>query len=115
MPPPWREETQQRPGLGVVKTPVRADRDSCYVSGMTRAETIAQIAANAERLDDEQLAGIAALTEALLRPTVFSTLSHEDRAVLDAALDRLDGGEGLPGEQVFARLDGRIAAAKSRA
>jgi len=82
---------------------------------MTRAEAIAQIAANAEKLDDEQLEGLAALTEALLAPSVFSTLSPADRAALDAALDRLDRGGGIPGEEVFARLDARIAAAKTRA
>ena len=82
---------------------------------MTRAETIAQIAANAEKLDDEQLEGLVALTEALPGPSVFSTLSPADRAALEAALDRLDRGEGIPGEEVFARLDARIAAAKTRA
>lgn len=66
---------------------------------MTRAEAIAQIAANAEKLDDEQLEGLAALTEALLGPSVYSTLSPADKA----ALDRLDRGEGIPGEDVFAR------------
>jgi predicted transcriptional regulator len=81
---------------------------------MTRAETIAQIAANAEKLDNEQLEGLAALTKALLGPSVFSTLSSADRAAVDAALDRLDRGEGIPGEEVFARLDARIAAAKAR-
>jgi hypothetical protein len=78
---------------------------------MTRAETLAQIAANAEKLDDEQLEGLAAFTTALVQPSVHSTLSAADKVALDAALDRLDRGEGIPGEEVFARLDARIACA----
>ena len=82
---------------------------------MTRAEAIARIAANAEKLNDDQLEGLAALTSTLVRPSVHSTLSPVDKAALDAALDRLDRGEGIPGEEVFARLDARIAGAKARA
>jgi hypothetical protein len=82
---------------------------------MTRSEAIARIAANAEQLNDEQLEGLAALTAALVGPSVYSELSAEEKAALDAALDRLDRGEGIPGEDVFARIDARIAAAKARA
>jgi hypothetical protein len=83
-------------------------------SVMTRSEAIAQIAANAEKLNDEQLEGLAAFTSALVLPSVYSTLSPTEKAAIDAALDRLDRGEGIPGEEVFARLDARIAAAKTR-
>jgi hypothetical protein len=82
---------------------------------MTRSEAIARIAANAEKLNDEQLEGLAAFTSALVLPSVYSTLSPAERAAIDAALDRLDRGEGIPGEEVFARLDAHIAAAKTRA
>jgi hypothetical protein len=82
---------------------------------MTRSEAIAQIAANAQQLNDEQLEGLAAFTAALVGPNVYSTLSAAEKAALDAALDRLDRGEGMPGEEVFARIDARIAAAKARA
>jgi hypothetical protein len=82
---------------------------------MTRSEAIAQIAANAKQLNDEQLEGLAALTAALVGPSVYSTLSAGERAALDAALDRLDRGEGIPGEEAVARIDARIAAAKARA
>jgi predicted transcriptional regulator len=47
-------------------------------------------------------------------PSAYSTLSPVEKAAIDAALDRLDRGEGLPNEKVFARLDARIAAAKTR-
>jgi hypothetical protein len=80
---------------------------------MTRSEAIAQIAANAEKLNDEQLEGLAAFTSALVEPSVYSTLSPDEKAAIDPALDRLDRGEGIPGEDVFARLDARIAAAKT--
>jgi hypothetical protein len=82
---------------------------------MTRAEVIAQIAANAEKLNDDQLEGLAALTSILVQPSVYSTLAPADKVALDAALDRLDRGEGMPGEEVFRRLDAPIAAAKARA
>ena len=81
---------------------------------MTRSEAIAKIAANAEQLNDEQLEELAAFTTALVRPSVYSTLSPVEKAMIDAALDRLDRGEGMPGEEVFDRLDARIAAAKTR-
>lgn len=82
---------------------------------MTRSEAIPQIAANAEKLNDEQLEGLAAFTTALVRPTVYSTLPPEEKALIDAALDRLNRGEGIPGEETFSRLDERIAKAKARA
>jgi hypothetical protein len=91
------------------------DREHANLGCMTRLEAIAQIAANAEQLSDQQLEGLAALTAALVGPSVYSTLPESEKAALDAALDRLDRGEGIPGEEVFARLDGRIAAAKTRA
>jgi hypothetical protein len=79
---------------------------------MTRADTLAKIAANAEKLSDEQLEGLAAFTTALVQPSVYAGLSAADKAAIDAALDRLDRSEGIPGEEVFARLDARIAAAR---
>lgn len=88
--------------------------DVCYAIKMTRAETLAKIASNAEKLSDEQLEGLAEFTTALVQPSVYSALSPADKAAIDAALDRLDRGEGMPGEEVFARLDARIAAAKAR-
>ena len=57
----------------------------------------------------------AEITEAWTRPTVYSTLSEAEKAEIDAALDKLDRGEGIPGERVFAELRARIAAAKAKA
>lgn len=82
---------------------------------MNRAEAIAQLAASAEKLNDDQLEGLAAFAATLAQASVFSTLSPNDRAALDAALDRLDHGGGIRGEDVFASLDARVAAAKARA
>jgi hypothetical protein len=82
---------------------------------MTRSEALARIAANAEKLNDEQLEGLAAFTADLVRPSVYSRLPPAERAAIDAALDRLDKGEGVAGQEVFDRLDARLAAAKARA
>jgi hypothetical protein len=81
---------------------------------MIRSKAIAQIAAKAKKLNDEQLAGLAAFTAPLVRQSEHSTLPPDEKAALEAALDRLDRGEGIPGEDVF-RLDARIASAKASA
>ena len=81
---------------------------------MNRVQAISQIAANAEKLNDAQLEGLVALSSNILKASVFSTLPPAEKALLEAALDRLDQGASIPGEDVFARLDDRIAAARSR-
>ncbi len=82
---------------------------------MNRAQAISQIAKNAEKLNDAQLEGLVALTSDILKASIFSTLPPAEKALLDAALDRLDQGQGMPGDEVFARLDAHISAARTRA
>ena len=41
-------------------------------------------------------------------PTVYSTLSQEERGKIDAALDRLDHGQGVPAATVFAQLRAKL-------
>lgn len=82
---------------------------------MTRTEAIDLIRTKLATLPDERVEVLAEITQAWGSPTVFSTLTDAERAELDAAVDELDRGEGIPGNQVFAGLRQRIAAAKSRA
>ena len=77
---------------------------------MTRYQSIDTIKAKLDQLSDEQLEAIAAMAEAFSAPTVFSTLPAQERARIDAALDRLDRGEGLSFEQVRAQLDAKLKA-----
>lgn len=80
---------------------------------MTRTEAITQITSTIERLNDDQLAGIAAFTQSLAGPSVYSTLPASEKQAIDDAIARLDRGEGIPGPQVFADLRSRIAAARA--
>ena len=82
---------------------------------MTRTQAIDLIRAKLDTLPDERVEVLAEIAEAWDSPTVFSTLSDAERSELDAAVDELDRGEGIPGEQVFTGLRQRIAAAKSGA
>ena len=82
---------------------------------MTRAQAIDLIRAKLDTLPDERVEVLAEIAHAWDSPTVFSTLSDAERAELDAAVDELDRGEGIPGDQVFTELRQRIAAAKSGA
>ena len=54
---------------------------------------------------------LAKMAEAWSRkPTVYETLSDADKAEIDAALDRLDRGEGVPWETVKADMEAKIVA-----
>ena len=80
---------------------------------MTRTETIAEITRTIQQLGDEQLVGIAAFTQRLAGPSVYSTLPDSEKQAIDDALARLDRGEGIPGPRVFADLRNRITTAKT--
>lgn len=82
---------------------------------MTRTQAIDLIRAKLDTLPDDRIEVLAEVASAWDKPTVYSTLSEADKAELDAAVDELDRGEGIPGGQVFGELRQRIAAAKSGA
>lgn len=75
---------------------------------MTRIEAIAQINAIVAQLPDERLVTLAELTQPWTHPTVYSTLSDDEKAEIDAALDELDCGEGVAWETVKADLDAKL-------
>lgn len=78
---------------------------------MTRTQAIDLIKAKLNQLPDERVETLAELANAWTEPTVYSTLSDAEKAEIDAALDELDGGEGVPWDRVTADLDAKIKAA----
>ena len=78
---------------------------------MTRTQAIDLIKSKLDELPDERVETLAAMAQAWTEPTVYSTLGDADKAEIDAALDRLDCGEGIPLEGVKARLDAKLKAA----
>lgn len=78
---------------------------------MNRTETIDLIKAKLDELPDEQLDALAELTKAWSEPSVYSTLSETAKQDIEAALDRLDAGEGVPWEDVKARLQAKLRSA----
>lgn len=75
---------------------------------MTRAQAIDLIKAQLDALPDERVEVLAELAQAWSEPTVYSTLSDAEKALINAALDRLDRGEGVLWEDVKARLNARL-------
>lgn len=82
---------------------------------MTRTQAIDLIKSRLDTLSDDRIEVMAEVASATDRPTVYSTLTDAEKADIDAALDELDRGEGIPGEQVFSEMRQRVAAAKDGA
>ncbi len=78
---------------------------------MTRTETIDLIKAKLDELPDEQLDALAELTKSWSEPSVYSQLPETEKRDIEAALDRLDAGEGVPWEDVKARLQAKLRSA----
>lgn len=79
---------------------------------MTKHDVIDRIAQGMTRLDDEKLEDVARYIEHLAGGSVYATLPAAEKRKIDEALDSLDRGEGVPGEQVFRALRARIDAAR---
>lgn len=80
---------------------------------MTRDQAIDLIKSKLATLPDDRVEALAELAQAYAEPTVYSTLSETETARIDAALDRLDRGEGVPWQDVKARIDAMFKAAGS--
>ena len=79
---------------------------------MTRTEALERITSLAAQLDDEQLETLAAYTAYLAGPTVYSQLSDAQKAEIDDARAQIRRGDGIPGDQVFARLNAKLKNAR---
>ena len=78
---------------------------------MTRTQTIELITTKLGDLSDDQLLSLADIASTIGKPTIYSSLSAAEKAEIDAALDELDRGEGVPWDTVKADLDLMISAA----
>lgn len=54
---------------------------------------------------------LAAASYAAGDAVIYATLPESEKAAIDAALARLDAGEGIPYDELKARLDAKIKAA----
>lgn len=76
---------------------------------MTRIERIAPYL---EALSDAAFEDLlAAASHAAGKSTIYATLSPEDKVEIDAAISRLDAGEGVPYDEFKARRDAKFKAA----
>ena len=76
---------------------------------MTRIERIAPFI---EALPDDLFEDfLAAASYAASDATIYATLPAGEKAEIDAAIARLDAGEGVPYDEVKARLEAKLKAA----
>ena len=75
---------------------------------MTRTEAIDIIRTKLGELPDERVEALAELAEAWSHPSVYSTLPADKKAEIDAAIDELDRGEGVPWSLVAKDLEAKI-------
>lgn len=76
---------------------------------MTRIERIAPFL---EALSDDAFEDfLAAASHAARADTIYETLSPSEKAEIDAAIARLDANEGVPYDELKARLAAKLKAA----
>lgn len=80
-------------------------------SVMTRTQAMATVQATIDKLSGERVQLLADMVQSWTEPTVFSTLPATEHAKLDAAIDSIERGEGIPWDAVKADLDARLKAA----
>ena len=80
---------------------------------MTRTEQLERIQAALPTLSDDRIAAVREMIDYWAGPAIFDGLSDAHKARIDQALDRLDAGQGIPAEQVFASIADRLKARSS--
>ena len=78
---------------------------------MSRTEAIALIQAMLPSLDDARVSAVAEIVTSWKAPSVYASLPDFHKARIDAALDRLDHGNGISSEKVFSALAARLKTA----
>ena len=78
---------------------------------MTRTEALAVIQATLPSLDDDHVDVMLAMVKSWSGASVFDTLPGGEKAKIDRALDRLDQGQSVSSDIVFANLAAKLKAA----
>ena len=78
---------------------------------MARTEALAVIQAALPSLDDQHVDVMLAMVKSWSGSSVFDVLPEGEKAKIDRALDRLDRGESVPSDTVFANLAAKLKAA----
>jgi hypothetical protein len=77
----------------------------CYDFDMTRSEAISTVESKLKTLSDERLELLAEVIQGWSLPTAWSSLSAQERAKTDAAIDSLDQGLGIPLDDLDAEIE----------
>lgn len=80
---------------------------------MTVINRIDRIAPLIDALPDDVFEDFAAAAHAVGDATVYSKLSKADQAEVDAAIARLDAGDGVAYDAVKARIAAKLKASRS--
>ena len=75
---------------------------------MTKTETISLIQATLPSLPEDRVDIVAAMLKTWSEPSVYERLSQHERDKIEAALDRLDGGQSVSAETVFSDLAAKL-------
>ena len=78
---------------------------------MNRTEALAVIQATLPSLDDQHVDVMLAMVKSWTGASVFDTLPQGEKAKIDCALDRLDRGDSVPSDTVFANLAAKLKTA----
>lgn len=78
---------------------------------MTRTEALKIITSRLSSADDERLEMVASMLEDWPDPSIYERLPESEKEKIERALDRLDRGQSVPSDEVFALLESKIKTA----